>query len=642
MATRNIVPRATGEGSLGTSAKHWGNIYADNGNIAGRNIATDGSTLDTLGNSVTTLQNDVTTLQHAYAGAKAAATVADMTDHNQIYVYVGSETGYTNGNWYYWNGTAWTSGGVYNATALETDKTLTISGAAADAKVTGDKITEITNDLDGLAVKKIIDSLYGGIRQDSGTTISLAYNAFNDLVWDFKRSTGFVGAYVRIGVASIVKTKKYMIHFLNNYSQDLRIRVFMTDYGSNWAVPTHAVIIDDVVLTPGEIIGLPIDGSKYDEITSPSTSFASITLNLLSTNDLGEDVNIIYNLMEMVDNKLGDKSFAANAINADNAYCAEKLIGFIPDDYYTKNEIDTKMATSGDYITCWGDSLTAGGGWTERLAELSGRTLYNAGTGGESARTIVARQGADIMITNNITIPETTTAILISSMVNGGIDTQEGYKATPLLQGGSNHVNPCKIGDVVGTLTWTGANYSDVNGTWTFTRANIGDAVTIARPTAIRTNYDMNKNSPYLMVIFIGQNGGYTNIDDLIRQHRLMIEHSNSKYHIVLGLSSGSAADRSAYESAMNNEFGRYFISLRQYLAHPIYENGEIVSCYGLADQGLSPDPSFTYDGKTTLQEIAAGIVPHQILADSVHYTANTKLVIGNMLYKKCCELGIF
>jgi hypothetical protein len=145
MATRNIVPRATGEGSLGTSVKHWGNIYADNGTIAGRNIANDGAMLATHETEITDLQNQVTTLEHAYAGAKAAATVADMTDHNQIYVYVGSETGYTNGNWYYWNGTAWVSGGVYNATALETDKTLTVSGAAADALSAGELIRMVEN-----------------------------------------------------------------------------------------------------------------------------------------------------------------------------------------------------------------------------------------------------------------------------------------------------------------------------------------------------------------------------------------------------------------------------------------------------------------------------------------------------------------
>jgi hypothetical protein len=33
----------------------------------------------------------------------------------------------------------------------------------------------------------------------------------------------------------------------------------------------------------------------------------------------------------------------------------------------------------------------------------------------------------------------------------------------------------------------------------------------------------------------------------------------------------------------MKTEFGRYFVSLREYLSTPIYENGNIVSCYGMA-----------------------------------------------------------
>jgi len=74
-----------------------------------------------------------------YKGAPlVAATAAAMTDHNRVYVYVGSETGYTAGNWYYWSGSAWTSGGVYNAIALQTDKTLSVSDEAADGKVVGD------------------------------------------------------------------------------------------------------------------------------------------------------------------------------------------------------------------------------------------------------------------------------------------------------------------------------------------------------------------------------------------------------------------------------------------------------------------------------------------------------------------------
>ena len=46
---------------------------------------------------------------------EVAETAADMTETDKIYVYVGSETGYTAGNWYYFNGTSWESGGVYGS-----------------------------------------------------------------------------------------------------------------------------------------------------------------------------------------------------------------------------------------------------------------------------------------------------------------------------------------------------------------------------------------------------------------------------------------------------------------------------------------------------------------------------------------------
>lgn len=79
----------------------------------------------------------IKTLQDGYGAPLVASTVADMTDKTRVYVYTGSETGYTKGNWYYWDGSAWVSGGIYNSTAFTTDKTLTISGAAADAAAVG-------------------------------------------------------------------------------------------------------------------------------------------------------------------------------------------------------------------------------------------------------------------------------------------------------------------------------------------------------------------------------------------------------------------------------------------------------------------------------------------------------------------------
>ena len=290
--------------------------------------------------------------------------------------------------------------------------------------------------------------------------------------------------------------------------------------------------------------------------------------------------------------------------------------------------------TTDNYITCWGDSLTAGGGWTQTLSKLSGLPVYNGGTGGENVRTIVARQGGDVMMINSLTIPADITPIVIATRAEGGIPTQLGRKVSPLLQGGA-HVNPCYIGDVRGILSWTGSGHSDASGTWTFTRDVAGEEVIITRPTAIRTDFDINRNAPKIMVIFIGQNGGYDDVEDLINQHRLMIEHSNCEDFVVLGLSSGSAESRADYEAAMKKEFGRRFISLREYLSTPIYNSsGDIISCYGLDDAGLAMDTN----AKT---EISSGIVPHQLLSDSVHYTTETKTVIGNLVYKRIKELGM-
>ena len=294
----------------------------------------------------------------------------------------------------------------------------------------------------------------------------------------------------------------------------------------------------------------------------------------------------------------------------------EAFVGYSPSDF--------APADNSGYIACWGDSLTAGGGWTSTLANLSGRTVYNGGTGGENVKVIAARQGADAMIVNNITIPADTTPVTIASRsTDGGISTVFGNKVMPLLQGGA-HVNPVMIGGVEGTLAWTGSNYADTTGTWTFTRSVAGDAVTIDRETVIRTEFDRNKNTPHLMVIFMGQNGGFSSTADLINTHKLMINHAKARHVIILGLSSGTASERAAYESAMKYEFGRYFISLREYL-----------SKYGLADAGLTPTDA-------DIAAMANGKVPPQLLTDGVHFTSATKTVIGNMLYKKCVELNIF
>ena len=105
-------------------------------------------------------------------GSPLVATLASqMTDTSKVYVYAGSETGMTNGDWYYYNGTDWVSGGVYNAVAIVTDPTLTQSGVPADAKATGDELTDLKSAIDDIEVANLLYPVWeqGYIKEDDGT-----------------------------------------------------------------------------------------------------------------------------------------------------------------------------------------------------------------------------------------------------------------------------------------------------------------------------------------------------------------------------------------------------------------------------------------------------------------------------------------
>ena len=86
-----------------------------------------------------------------YGSPLVASTVAGMTDETKVYVYTGSETGYTSGHWYYYDGSDWADGGVYNSVAVQTDTTLAISGMAADAKKTGDEINDLKSQINQMS-----------------------------------------------------------------------------------------------------------------------------------------------------------------------------------------------------------------------------------------------------------------------------------------------------------------------------------------------------------------------------------------------------------------------------------------------------------------------------------------------------------
>lgn len=84
--------------------------------------------------------------------------VSQMTDPDKNYLYIGEEQGYNSGHIYYLVDGVPVDKGVFGGTNI--DDTLTISGQAADAKVTGDKIEEIKEDLS--AIDSTADYNYTG------------------------------------------------------------------------------------------------------------------------------------------------------------------------------------------------------------------------------------------------------------------------------------------------------------------------------------------------------------------------------------------------------------------------------------------------------------------------------------------------
>lgn len=126
-----------------------------------------------------------------YGSPLQAKTVAEMTDKKKVYVYVGTETGYINGNWYTWEETAWVSGGVYNSAAIQTDKTLTQSDKAADSAIVGQQIGSLKESLKdvelkdgGVTTAKIADKAVTADKLGDDVTAKISSDQWQDLETD--------------------------------------------------------------------------------------------------------------------------------------------------------------------------------------------------------------------------------------------------------------------------------------------------------------------------------------------------------------------------------------------------------------------------------------------------------------------------
>lgn len=278
-----------------------------------------------------------------------------------------------------------------------------------------------------------------------------------------------------------------------------------------------------------------------------------------------------------------------------------------------KEQNEIALRESLPEITCWGDGLTTGNhsdglSYPDVLAELINLPVHNMGVNLEDSATIATRQGGRFVWLKDFVIPSTITPVKVSTLKS--LITNE-LEVIHLLVNGDSGINPVSIAGIEGTLTLSDENPR----TYYFTRLEEGKEVEIEENTPLLTWASEQRRND-ITIIFIGQNGGYGSIDQLINQQLAMIEHLGHDKYIVLGLTTGTAESRATLEGRLEEVHGEKFINLRHYL-----------SSEGLIDADIKPT-------QEDFDDMERGIVPNSLRLDDS--------IIGNSIYHQLIAKQIF
>lgn len=319
------------------------------------------------------------------------------------------------------------------------------------------------------------------------------------------------------------------------------------------------------------------------------------------------------------------------------------------------NSVKSAVNTYMPGVICWGDSLTTGAGGdgvtypqvleelikeniiasfdlskivnpsyryltaSAQLESLTEIPVINMGVGGETTDTILGRNGAvPFVVSESFTIPEDDTKTEIQ------FTSQNGDKVAPLRQG-DRGMESVIINGVKGVISIEQRSYMSKNFKYFFTRFNSGEPVKVEKGTVIRSAASTSYED-YILVLFIGQNGGYDNVEELIEQQQAMIDNQkeNNDRFIIVGLHSGTKESRSVMEAAMEDVWGSHYINLREYM-----------STKALKDAGIK----MTNEDRELM---AVGSTPKSLLSDEVHFNSKGYELLGKLIYQRMDSLGYF
>lgn len=270
------------------------------------------------------------------------------------------------------------------------------------------------------------------------------------------------------------------------------------------------------------------------------------------------------------------------------------------------------LTTKKKIVMGWGDSLTAGAGgngvsYPSVLQQLLGNEyqVINAGVGGEKTYTIAARQGGNPMtISEDVIIPndgEYADIVLIDHF---------GNELKPLLQGGDKTINPCLINGHECNIRWTGDMLGN-DGVYQITTTDTCSFV-MKKNTPILTNYMRKYHNPYAIIIWIGQNGGFTDGEDLCDQIQRMVDYAGTDKYLVI------------------NFHTQYFKNFNDILVKRFGK--KVLDWYGAVLKITNTEQDII--------DVKEGICPSSLRFDNVHLNDVGYKMLGTLLNKKIQELN--